>query len=184
MWTFIPLLVVVVTGAYFPFKEPFRWLASTLTQSFAVEDSPAPDRRSGATPWISLDRVLEVSSTVLPQTPPNWIHLPEGEDGLFTVRKRLPSEWRREGSNHLHIDPVDGRLMRADLHSERTRAQRVLRSMFPLHVGTFGGTATRVLWLLLGFVPLVLFASSFALWNARRRSANSPSKPQSGAEPR
>lgn len=183
MWTFIPLLVVVVTGAYFPFEEPFRWLASTLTRSSAVEDSPAPVRRTGTPPWISLDRVLEVSTVVLPEAPANWIRLPEGENGLFTVRKRLPGEWRRDGSNHLHVDPVDGRLLRADLHSERPPAQRVLRSMFPLHAGTFGGIVTRVLWLLLGFVPLVLFASSFVLWNARRRSATPTSKPPVGAEP-
>jgi len=183
IWTLIPLLVVVVTGAYFPFKGPFRWLSATLTRSSAAEDSPAPVRRSGSTSWISLDRVLEVSSAVLPQVPANWIHLPEGENGLFRVRKRLPGEWRREGSNHLHVDPVDGRLLRADLHSERTPAQRLLRSMFPLHVGTFGGPTTRVLWLLLGFVPLGLLASSFALWNARRRSATPKSKPRVGAEP-
>lgn len=180
MWTFIPLLVVVVTGAYFPFKEPFRWLASTLTRSSAVEVSPAPVRRSATAPWISLDRVLEASSAVLPQVPPNWIRLPEGGDGSFTVRKRLPGEWRREGSNHLHFDPVDGRLLGADLHSERTAAQRLLRSLFPLHVGTFGGIVTRVLWLLLGFVPLVLFASSFVLWNARRRSVTPTSKQRIG----
>jgi len=183
IWTLIPLLVVVVTGAYFPFKGPFRWLSATLTRSSAAEDSPAPVRRSDSTSWISLDRVLEVSSAVLPQVPANWIHLPEGENGLFRVRKRLPGEWRREGSNHLHVDPVDGRLLRADLHSERTPAQRLLRSMFPLHVGTFGGPTTRVLWLLLGFVPLGLLASSFALWNARRRSATPKSKPRVGAEP-
>jgi uncharacterized iron-regulated membrane protein len=184
MWTFIPLLVVVVTGAYFPFKEPFRWLASTLTRSSAAEDSPPPGPRTGTTPWISLDRVLEVSSAVLPKAPPNWIHLPLDEDAHFTVRKRLPGEWRREGANHVHVDPFDGRLLWADLHSERTPAQRVLRSMFPLHVGTFGGTATRVLWLLLGFVPLVLFASSLTLWNARRRSTAPASNPQVRPETR
>jgi uncharacterized iron-regulated membrane protein len=183
-WAALPLLLVVVTGAYFPFKEPFRWLASTLTRSSAAEDSPPPGPRTGTAPWISLDRVLEVSSAVLPQAPPNWIHLPGDEDAHFTVRKRLPGEWRREGANHVHVDPFDGRLLRADLHSERTPAQRVLRSMFPLHVGTFGGTATRVLWLLLGFVPLVLFASSLALWNARRRSTAPASNPQVRPETR
>jgi uncharacterized iron-regulated membrane protein len=36
--------------------------------------------------------------------------------------------------------------------------------MTPLHYGTFGGTFTRVLYILLGFVPLVLFVTGLAMW--------------------
>lgn len=168
IWTSLPLLAVIVTGAYFPFPGPFVWLASTLTGSSATEDSPVPGQQTVAASRISLDRVLEASSTVLPQAPANWIRIPQGPGECFTVRKRLPGDWRPEGSHHLHFDPINGQLLRADLNSERTPAQRALRSMLPIHAGTFGGTTTRVLWLVIGFVPLVLLISAAFLWIARR----------------
>lgn len=163
-WSALPLLLVVITGAYFPFKAPFRWLAETLTGTTAAEDSPRPLPRTADHPVVSLDTVLTASAAVLPSLAPNWIHLPENSRDVFTVRKRRPGEWRREGSNHLHVDPATGVLLRSDLHADRTAAQRILRAMFPLHVGTFGGTATRWLWVLLGLVPAGLFVSGARMW--------------------
>lgn len=170
-WAVLPMLAVVITGAYFPFNAPFEWLISTLTTSSAAESAPIADQRPAMTSGISLDRVLEVSSAVLPEAPPNWIRLPEGQRSYFTVRKHLPGDWRLEGSQHLKIDSADGRLLSVDLQSERTRAQRILRSIFPIHAGTFGGTITRALWVGLGFVPLVLFVTSVSLWMTRGRAA-------------
>jgi uncharacterized iron-regulated membrane protein len=176
VWGAVPLLVVSVTGAYFPFQGPFRWLAEAVTGSPAAEDSPRPPVRAATTPWVSLDAVLKTASNVLPEAQPNWIHLPAHKSDVFTVRKRLPGEWRREGANHLHVDPVTGELLRADLHADRTPAQRLLRSMFPLHAGTFGGLGTRIAWVVLGWLPAVLFLSGFMLW-WRRLSPPSKSVP-------
>jgi uncharacterized iron-regulated membrane protein len=93
------------------------------------------------------------------------------------VRKRLPGEWRSEGSNHLHVDPASGTLVRADLHADRTPAQRLLRAIFPLHVGSFGGTGTRVLWAVLGLVPALLLGTGFPLWRWRNRNTPNHQSP-------
>jgi uncharacterized iron-regulated membrane protein len=171
-WAALPLLLVVVTGAYFPFKAPFRWLAETVTGTTAAENSPARPTGRPGTPDVSLDAILAAATNVHPEVPPNWIHLPQHSRENFVVRKRLPGEWRSEGSNHLHVDPASGTPVRVDLHADRTPAQRLLRAMFPLHVGSFGGTATRVLWAVLGLVPALLFGTGFLIW--RRRNRNTP----------
>ena len=168
-WSALPLLVVVVTGAYFPFKAPFRWLAETVTGTTAAENSPNRPPGLPGTPDVSLDLVLAAATEIHPEVPPNWIHLPEHGRDNFVVRKRLPGEWRTEGANYLHVDPASGTLVRADLHADRTPAQRLLRAMFPLHVGAFGGNATRVLWVLLGLVPVGLFVSGTLMWWRRAR---------------
>jgi uncharacterized iron-regulated membrane protein len=171
-WAALPLLLVVVTGAYFPFKAPFRWLAETVTGTTAAENSPARPTGRPGTPDVSLNAILAAATNVHPEVPPNWIHLPQHSRENFVVRKRLPGEWRSEGSNHLHVDPASGTPVRVDLHADRTPAQRLLRAMFPLHVGSFGGTATRVLWAVLGLVPALLFGTGFLIW--RRRNRNTP----------
>ena len=37
----------------------------------------------------------------------------------------------------------------------------------PLHVGNFGGNAVRVVWLVLGLSPPVLFVTGFIMWWTR-----------------
>ena len=177
IWSALPLLVVVVTGAYFPFNAPFRWLAETVTGTTAAENSPARPTGRPGTPDVPLDAVLAAAENVHPEVPPNWIHLPEHSHDNFVVRKRLPGEWRSEGSNHLHVDPASGTLVRADLHADRTPAQRLLRAIFPLHVGSFGGTGTRVLWAVLGLVPALLLGTGFPLWRWRNRNTPNHQSP-------
>ena len=171
-WAALPLLLVVMTGAYFPFQAPFRWLAETVTGTTATENSPARRPSPTGTPDVSLDVVLATAVTVLPEVPANWIHLPADGGDVFSVRKRLPGEWRLEGANYVHVDPATGTLLRTDLHAERTSAERILRAMFPLHVGTFAGPWSRVLWAGLGLVPALLFTTGCLLW--RRRTRNNP----------
>jgi uncharacterized iron-regulated membrane protein len=168
IWTVIPLMVVVVTGAYFPFKAPFRWLAETMTRTPAVEEGPRTEPIAPGTKRVTLDEVMRAAGGVLPEAKPNWIGLPEGGRQLFSVRKRLAGEWRMEGANHIHVDAHSGAVVQTDLHTERTPAQRMMRAMFPLHVGTFGGLLTRVVWTVLGLVPTVLFVTGIRMWWRRR----------------
>ena len=172
----VPLLLVAITGAYFPFNTPFRWLAETLTGTRAAEASPRSRSTGPEERRVSIDEVLDVAVTSFPGAPPNWIHLPENSTDVFSVRFRLPGEWRLEGMNHVHVDPSTGALLRVDRHAERSAAQRMLRAMFPLHVGTFGGLTTRILWLLLGLAPLTLLVTGSLMgWrrvvSPRRRQA-------------
>lgn len=49
--------------------------------------------------------------------------------------------------------------------------------MVPLHYGTFGGAATRVLYVLLGLVPPLLFVTGCIMWwnrAAQKRFERSP----------
>lgn len=149
---------------WFPFQAPFRWAAEKLTGTSAQENSPAAAVPAPDAQRLPLDDAVRAADAVLPGVPANWIGLPEKPGDVLTVRKRLPGEWRLEGMNHVHLDPYTGTVVRADLHAERTPAQRILRAMFPLHAGTFGGLTTRILWVILGLAPALLFVTGFLMW--------------------
>jgi len=169
VWTALPLSLVLLTGIYFPFKAPFRWLAETLTRTSAAEDAPQAPPVSLAAARISLDEALRAGRALLPDIEPNWIRLPTEEREVYSLRKRRPGEWRKEGANFLHLDPFTGALLRADLHAERSPAQRFLRALFPLHVGTFAGDFSRWLWVVLGLVPALLWITGLGMWRRRTR---------------
>ena len=46
---------------------------------------------------------------------------------------------------------------------------RILNSFNPLHYGTFGGLPTRILYVFVGLVPLILFITGFVMWQYRKR---------------
>lgn len=172
------LLVVAITGIWFPFKAPFRWMAEKLTGSSAHEDSPKATPPRPEAEMITVDQALAAVAAVLPGVAPNWIGLPGQPGDVFTIRKRLPGEWRLEGMNHIHVDSRTGAVVRTDLHAACTPAQRMLRAMFPLHAGTFGGLATRVLWVILGLAPALLVVTGFLMWfNRVVRRRQSPVQP-------
>jgi uncharacterized iron-regulated membrane protein len=177
IWSWVPLAVVIVTGISFPFQTPFRWLAETLTGGNATEDSPRSASATTDVRPVALDAALATARATLPAAHFNWLSLPEGSGDVISARGRLPGEWRREGANYVHMEPLSGAVLRTDLHTERTPAQRLLRSLFPWHAGTFGGTATRVLWVVLGWVPLLSFITGARMWWLRRARVSPPDAP-------
>jgi uncharacterized iron-regulated membrane protein len=59
-----------------------------------------------------------------------------------------------------------------DLHRP---GEALLLGLIQLHFGRFGGLTVRFLWVLLGLVPAVLFATGFVLWWTRTRRAKTES---------
>jgi len=157
------LLLVIVTGIYFPFRQPYRAVASWMGHPEAKTESPR-SRPRPVMRWPTLDEVIATANAALPEGEVNWIGLPRRPDDDISVRKRLPGDWRLTGSDYVHLDQYTGTVLSVERHAERSRGERFLRSMFPLHVGTFGGLFTRLLWVVLGLVPSLLFISGFLMW--------------------
>ena len=68
------------------------------------------------------------------------------------------------------------RALRAENALEAPLAARLMTLRFPLHIGSLGGLATRLLAVLTGFFPAGLFFTGFFLWLARTRAAAAPAR--------
>ena len=55
-------------------------------------------------------------------------------------------------------------IVRVDYHRDLSLGVRIQRDMFGLHFGTFWGHPTRVVWLVVGIAPVVLFVSGLLIW--------------------
>ena len=51
----------------------------------------------------------------------------------------------------------------------RTTGDVIMAWLTPLHVGNFGGEPVRVVWLVIGFAPPLLFVTGFVMWWTRVR---------------
>jgi uncharacterized iron-regulated membrane protein len=182
--SFMLLIVIAMSGAYWGFIPQYESALGWLTHGPAKRTSPKVTPVPGA-PAADLDVVLSAAMQ----------NIPEGEARLFTfssrpetphsLHKLLPGDWRTQGDNVVYVHPQTAEVVRVDYHRDLPLGVRLQRDVFGLHFGTFWGHPSRVLWLLLGLVPLVLFSTGVLMWWNRslskkvrrfreRRAAGSP----------
>ena len=94
--------------------------------------------------------------------------LPFGDRGAFLVMFAAASPtpaWAELDPVYLDrvtAEPLDAAKRRA------TFGDRVVQSMAPLHVGTFGGPIVRWIWFAGGLAPAMLFVTGCLVWWGRK----------------
>jgi uncharacterized iron-regulated membrane protein len=89
---------------------------------------------------------------------------PPQAGGAFALRMRLPGDPHRIGLNWIYVDGASARVLRVDRFDQQPPGVQLIRLMIPLHYGTIGGIFTRLLWLVVGLAPGVLFVASLLMW--------------------
>jgi len=108
--------------------------------------------------------VLRVAQTAVPHAELTVLTWPADAKGAFSARERLPGDWARLGDQYIFIDQYNATVIRADLSRRLALANRIMLTMSPLHYGTFAGTITRWIWIVMGFVPGLLSITGFLMW--------------------
>ena len=156
------LAVIAFTGASYAFPDAYRRTVGAITGSRAIVGQPPSHATAGAK--ASVDDVLRAASASIPGATVTVLTWPAGAKGSFQARELAPGDWARLGDQYVYIDQYTARVLRADVSRRLPAAGRIMLTMSPLHYGTFGGTATRLLWILMGFVPGVLSVTGFLMW--------------------
>ena len=156
------LAVIAFSGAWYAFPDAYRRLFGELTRSQASAAAPQSRPRAGGR--ASVDDVLRAAQDAIPGAAVTILTWPADSRGAFQAREALQGDWARLGDQYVYIDQYTAALLRADISHRLPAAGRIALSMSPLHYGTFGGTVTRLLWIVMGFVPGVLSVTGFLMW--------------------
>jgi len=170
------LVVIAISGASYAFPEAYRRIAANITGT-AAYFAPPESRLDGGR-VAPLDQVFAVARQTLPDAELSILTFPASPHAAFTVRKKLPGDWSRLGNQYLYIDRFSGEALRVDRFDRPPAGARLVQSMSPLHYGSFGGHATRILWIIMGLVPGVLSISGFLMWWNRGGAGDSPAESQ------
>lgn len=162
------LCLSAITGASFvtPFEEWFANTVSAVTRTPPRPPRPKVTVPEGARP-LPLDAILRRADAALPGGQRTRIALPQSASAPVVIRKRLPGELHPNGMSSVLLDPYSGRVLRVDSAWKANTGIRVLNLRYPIHIGVWGGPATRVLYALLGLMPAVLFVTGFLMWKNR-----------------
>lgn len=178
------LFVIALTGATMAFWDVFSPLAYWMTWSAPTTDAPRMVRPPEGAESVSPDRALGSALGQYPGHEPRRLYLPPDPTRPYRVFLDPPGEHEtRINEVRLEIDPDTGLVLHEEGPRTMSRGDKLLRYVLPLHFGTFGGTATKLLYVAVSLSPLLLASTGFFLWRNRRLKLKPRirSLPESGA---
>jgi uncharacterized iron-regulated membrane protein len=159
---FLPLLILAITGIYYSYESQFAKAASFLTQSPAF--IPTPRSSAPGAKWRAVDDILRSSDQAAPDCKPTIFYFPKFANSSFYVRVHCPYDPHAVGLTYIYVDPPTARTTLVDRFYHEPYAMRLVRLVTPVHYGDVGGPATRILWIIVGLTPGVLFVTSLCMW--------------------
>jgi uncharacterized iron-regulated membrane protein len=174
MWLVLFMLLMSVSGIYLCFPKQTRAvIAAVLPTSGSgpsVRTKPSQHDASAGTSAIAPtpDALVASAERLWPDATWSRLQLPSGGGKRYEVRLLQSGEPRKDtGDTRVWLD-TSGRVAETRDPLNAPVGDVLISWLFPLHSGEAFGMPGRVLWTLLGLVPLLLFATGAWLWWQRR----------------
>jgi uncharacterized iron-regulated membrane protein len=165
LWSMVLLIVLVATGVLLALPP----VTQALLQPATI---PAPKSSDNGGGRASIVQAFAAAHRALPNGRVVFVDMPGAHDAPVRVRLQVPGDpHRRFPSSYVFIDQFSGRVLAVHDVRHAGTGTAVASWVRTLHDGTVGGLATRILAVLLGFVPALLFATGILHW-LRRRAAH------------
>ncbi|WP_447728272.1 PepSY-associated TM helix domain-containing protein [Sphingomonas koreensis] len=167
LWSSALLLVLVATGVLLSLPAV---KTQVIAVAIATPDTPAaPHSTASEGRQIPVSTALAAAHRALPDARLAFIDVPGAGNKPFRMRVQVPGDpHRRFPSSFIFVDQYSGRVLA--IHDIRkgnagTGANAWIRT---LHDGSVGGIAARILAVLLGLIPAILFGTGLLHWMRRR----------------
>lgn len=160
--------IIAVSGVYLVFHHAVQDTVNAVTGEPAFP--PPLDRKGINRPQGSPDVPALVSAAreAVPEGRITLLGFPEKAGRPVQARLRYPGEWHPLGNSTVLLDPATAEVLAAYDLAEAGAGHYTLDHLYPLHIGAYGGTATRALHFIAALLPAGLFGTGLYLW-ARRR---------------
>lgn len=162
------ILLTAITGTSLVFNKTVISLINTITQSPPRAAPPLSDPRQAWMPKPALDMMLHQADYMLPATT-TLITLPQKPGAPLVVRKKFVQELHPNGRSFVYFDQYSGKLLQVENALTASQGTRIFNILYPIHIGAIGGTPTRLLQVIIGLSPLILFTTGGVMWWNRRK---------------
>jgi uncharacterized iron-regulated membrane protein len=167
----IPSIILGMTGALLIFRPYLAPILNPLTGPMPLE-SVVHSRGDRSLKPPSLDQVRDQALLAYPDARVTRLYLPEGVEGTFAARLRLPEDGNPHGNTAMLFDRYSGELIQEHSSRGTSALQKILwYAAYPWHTGDALGLVGRGLVGLSGMLPIILMATGFLWWWNYRRPA-------------
>ena len=162
------IAVSVASGAYMAWP-PLRALVSSVAGDAPVR-VPQPGPPAAAGPAATLDQMVRTARSVFPAAMVGYVQVPAAPGQAVRVRLKLPDDPHPNGLSSVWLHPTSGQVLKVLRWSGLDAGNRLVATVYPLHIGALGGPWHQVLVGLTGLALATLGASGLLLWWQRRRA--------------
>lgn len=163
------LILLTATGVMLALPEE----SDAVLDAAGLPVDPAPHVHavgSGSAPILP-SQAVAVAHAALPGARLAWIEAPPVAGGFYRLRMQVPGDPSyRFPHSYVWVDGASGAVLAVQDIRRAAAGSKVNNWLHPLHDGSAGGLAGRILAVLAGLVPLLLFVTGWLRWRMRRRS--------------
>ncbi|MDX8127786.1 PepSY-associated TM helix domain-containing protein [Methylomonas sp. OY6] len=167
----VVLLMLLFTGAYLSFHGSFPKQVNTLV-GLLSSITIAPDFSNHTSHVdqdpISMDKVLEIANSVIPDGKIDFILLNNTGNGIVKVFKHGPDELMESITRRMvAIDLKSGEVLYTNYGNNNTAGDIFDEWQLSLHSGEAFGLIGQVIVFTMGIVPLVLYITGVLRWSQK-----------------
>jgi uncharacterized iron-regulated membrane protein len=168
------LVILTVTGIMLALpEESDSALAATGLPVDAMPHVHPPEQPSAR--QASVKKIVRNGRSALPGARIAWIETPPAQGGIFRLRMQAPGDPSfRFPHSYVWLDSTSGKVLAVQDARQAQPGSMVNNWLHPLHEGSAGGLAGRLLVVLCGLLPAILFVTGFLRWKGRRRDCSPP----------
>ncbi|HUU71803.1 MAG TPA: PepSY-associated TM helix domain-containing protein [Burkholderiales bacterium] len=172
IWTFGFIAMFAATGSLFYFDRFLNRAVDRISEVSSKPDYYSNANLSGTLPRPEIQPLIDSAQQAAPGRKLWGIHFPGAEYSPIHVvfgpvgkevgRDRW--DWSERGQRNFYFDQYTGEALGQWDTTNDTLADIVRAWPVKLHTGEFGGAGVRVLWVVTGLAPLLLFVLGFLMW--------------------
>jgi uncharacterized iron-regulated membrane protein len=165
------LCLIGLSGIYFVAPRPFLSLAARIqgTSFVAMKDFlDPPDSIAAPTiPDASVDKIMTTALAVYPDSKLSEVELPVTQTDAWRFHFFPHGVFDLGNAELVVVDRRSAKVLAAKRTADLPFALRAVIFLRPLHYGSFGGNFTKVLWIMFGLTPSILFVTGLLMWRKR-----------------
>ena len=109
----------------------------------------------------NLDALVRAGNPALPG---QLIYIYTAHNGSVVLRKRVPGDLDPYGDSYVGVNEYTGKVTQVYNIQRFPLIWRINLAMFPIHFGSPGGIVLRLIYVVMGVMPPVLFVTAFLMW--------------------
>jgi uncharacterized iron-regulated membrane protein len=169
VWAVTLIAMWAVTGVYFAFPSRFRAVVNAISPVTVERPPESTPPAAGNHPRPGWRELLARAQERSPDQFVARVVVPSSERDAFLVMfsSVRPTPAGGADLSSVYLDQFTGDVLQEHPRQGRTLGDVIMAWVAPLHVGNFGGSAVKIVWVLFGLAPPLLFVTGVFLWSTR-----------------
>jgi uncharacterized iron-regulated membrane protein len=119
---------------------------------------------------LPLDEYIRVAASAIPGGMVRELKMPKNGREAVSVTLWTPSDIRPKGESVVLLNEDSARVLSVDRSADAPLSKRLVALANAIHKTELGGLPVKLVWSILGLVPVLLFLSGVQIWWARKKS--------------